>query len=236
MNIKRHLEPAGRVLSSTPESKVFVLFSLVIFIFLRLLLLWGYHNLFHMTYLLIAFSFFQTTILSTFIMQNIKDPLTREEHSAMRKSAILLGYIWSAMLYAAVIVIWVVDLWQVQSGVNWPISDFTPDLGLLLLIVLLCTVHFPLTLSALYWQWACFQPRDIDSKDVLDTNLFRTRSIIVFLILGLVFVSFLGLKSSIEGEFVLPMWINPSALALLILLLMTVLTLGFYYSYRRIRA
>ena len=235
MNIKRYFEPAGRVLSTTPESKSFLLFSFVIFIFLRLLLLWGYHNLFHMTYLLIAFSFFQITILSSFIIQKIKDALTLEEHFAMKKSAILIGYIWSLLLYMAAAVIWIIDLWQIQSGVSWPLSDFTPDVALLLVVTLLCVVHFPLTVHALYWQWGCFLPRDDDSKLVFNRASFRNRTSTTFLLLAFVFVSVLGLKSAIEGEILLPSWVNPLAIAISILLLMVIMTIAFYYRYQKER-
>jgi len=233
MNIRRHFEPASRVLTTTPESKSFLLSSLVIFVFLRLLLLWGYHNLFYMTYLLVAFSFFQITILSSFIMQKIKDALTPKEHIVMRKSAILLGYIWSLILYVAVVAIWVVDLWQIQTGVAWPMSDYTPDAVLLLLVLLVCIVHFPLTLYALYWQWDCFTTREDDMKLVLNKDLFRVRSITTFFTLAFVFVLLFGLKFAMEGEFLLPLWLNPLILTLFILLLMITFTIGFWYRYLR---
>ncbi|MFX1263366.1 MAG: hypothetical protein ACFFAZ_14895 [Promethearchaeota archaeon] len=232
MNLKRYFEPAGHILGTAPESKSFLLSSLVIVIFLRLLLLWGYHNLFHMTYLLIAFSFLQTTILSSFIMQKINDALTMEEHSAMKKSAILLGYIWSLILYMAVVGFWIIDLWQIESGVPWPTSDFTPDAAFLLIVTLLCVLHFPLTVSALYWQWGCFQPRDEDSKLVFNRVSFRNRGPTTILLLASVFVSVLGLKSAIEGEFLLPSWFNSLAMAISILLVMVVMTIAFYSRYQ----
>jgi hypothetical protein len=235
MNLKRYFEPAGHILSTAPESKSFLLSSLVIVIFLRLLLLWGYHNLFHMTYLLIAFSFFQITILSSFIMQKINDALTLEEHSAMKKSAILLGYVWSLILYTVVIGIWIIDLWQIESGVPWPISGFTPDTALLLIVTLLCVLHFPLTVSALYWQWGCFQPRDEDSKLVFNRVSFRNRGSATFLSLASIFVSVLVLKSAFEGEFLLPSWFNTLAIAISILLMTAIMAIAFCFGYQRER-
>ena len=188
-----------------------------------------------MTYLLIAFSFFQITILSSFIMQKIKDALTLEDHLAMKKSAILLGYIWSLILYTVVVGIWIIDLWQIESGVSWPISGFTPDVSLLLIVTLLCVVHFPLTVSVLYWQWGCFQPRDDDSKLVFNRTSFRNRGSTTFLLLAFAFVSVVGLKSAIEGEFLLPSWFNSLAIAVSILLMMTIMTIAFCYRYQRER-
>ncbi|MDH4214519.1 MAG: hypothetical protein OEV85_11405 [Candidatus Thorarchaeota archaeon] len=186
-----------------------------------------------MTYLLVAFSFFQVTILSIFVMQKIKDALTPEEHFAMRKSALLLGYIWLILLYIPVVAIWVVDLWQIQIGVAWPMSNYTPDAVLLLLVLLVCMLHFPLTLYALYWQWDCFTTREDDMKLVLNKGLFKTRSTTTFFTLAFVFVLFFGLKSAMEREFLLPLWLNPLTLALFILLLMITFTLGLWYRYRR---
>lgn len=235
MNIKRYFEPAGHVLSTTPESKSFLLFSFLIFIFLRVLLLWGYHNLFHMVYLLIAFSFFQITILSSFIMQKIKDALTLEEHFAMKKSAILIGYIWSLLLYMTTAVVWIIDLWQIQSGVAWPLSNYTPDAALILVIIFICVIQFPMTVSAIYWQWDSFQTRTEDMKLVLDESSFRIRSITTFFVLAFVFISLLGLKSVIEGELLLPPFLDTLTIAVLILLVMIIINIGFFYGYRRKR-
>ncbi|MGV9104089.1 MAG: hypothetical protein ACOC3C_08250 [Candidatus Thorarchaeota archaeon] len=141
------------------------------------------------------------------------------------ESAILSGYMWSLMLYAAVGVIWIVDLWQIQSGAEWPISDFTPDLGLFLVIILLCIVHFPLTVYILYWQWDCYRTRDTDVKVSLDSDCFRNQTTIAFLILGFIFISLFGLKCVIEGELLLPVWLNPLMLASSILLLTIVCTI-----------
>lgn len=85
MKVKRYLAPTGRVLREAPDTKGFVLFSFLIFCFLRVVFVWGYHNLFHMAYLLLTFSFFQNEFLSMFIMRNIKDPLSPEELSAAKK-------------------------------------------------------------------------------------------------------------------------------------------------------
>ena len=132
MGLRRYFRPASTILASHQETRALCLYSLVIFLFCRLILLWGFHNLFHLTYLLIAFTFFQVTIMPMQITRNMAlgnmmTELTEEEHAALRSSSVLLGYIWSILLYVPIAVVWMVDIQQVQAGVEWQVSNYVPD-------------------------------------------------------------------------------------------------------------
>lgn len=234
MNVKRLFKPAAKVLASTYESRGFLLFSLLIVLFLRIIVLgWGFHNPYHVVYLLIGFSFFQVQMMSGFIMRNIKDPVNPEEHKRIRNSSILTGYIWSLLLYIVILMIWIVTMYQIQLGVEWPLSNYVPDASMLLLIASIGFLHFPLTVSATFWLWDCFRAGEDNTQLILDESIYRKRGGVVCFSLTIVLVLLLYFKATIEGELDVLLWITPTVLGIIIIVMIVVLGAIFWYDYRK---
>ena len=234
MNMKKLLAPAARVLASNPDSRGFMPLSLLIIVLLRIVVLyWGLHNPFHIVYLLIGFTFLQVGCISGPVARGIKDSMTPEEHRQMRNSSILLGYVWSLLLYLVLLVILIITYWQIQLGVEWPLSTYVPDAFMLLLIASISFLHFPLTVSAFFWQWNSFKTSDESAKLVLDKGMFRRRTGVVLLSLMVVLVLFYCLRATIEGDVSVLSWISPPVLGVVILFIMVVLGTTFWYEFRK---
>ncbi|MDF1540676.1 MAG: hypothetical protein P1Q69_17395, partial [Candidatus Thorarchaeota archaeon] len=211
----------------------FLLFSLLMIVFLRTVVFgWGLHNPFHVAYLLIGFSFFQVLIVSGLVTRNIKDPVDPEEHKRIRNSSILIGYVWSLLLYIG-IMIWIVTIWQIQLGVDWPLSNYVPDAYMLLLIASIAFLHFPLTVSAFFWQWNGFRASDGDTQLVLDESTYRKRSGLVAVSMIILLVLFYCLEATIEGTLDVLSGISPTVLGVVILFVIVIFGALFWYEFRK---
>ena len=153
----------------------------------------------------------------------------RSEHRRIRNSSIVIGYIWSLMLYTILSVMCAIDLWQVQLGVDWPVSTYVPDIPSLMLIISFCGVHLILTVVSLFWQWDSFTKSGTDNALlVLDEKRFQIRGTIILSIFLFEMIILLTFKASIEGESHLLSqipWGNHFVIGVVTLVAMTILTI-----------
>ena len=168
-------------------------------------------NPYHAVYLLLGLSFIQVMVMSKDIMQRTrKNPLTLEEHRRLRNSSILLGHVWSLLLYIPVGVFWLNDLLKIQEGIEVEISHYTPTPLMLLVILTLCVLVVFLTVSVSFWYWDSFTCSQREENVLaLDEHLYNRRGGNGVLVMFFVFVLLMVFKSVIEGETFLSAWFSP---------------------------